>query len=228
MLAGVHSVERFWAALDSWRTRPWVSTGAGLAVAAIVVIGWWLGRPSLARPVEDGIPYVSTVADDPTDGPHTGRDLADPPSTEPAVLVVHVAGAVQRPGIVSLESGDRVVDAVEAAGGARPEADLNQLNLAALVVDGQQIRVPVEGEVLAAPLVSPPIGAPGSTAAGPTNVNQATASELEELPGIGPSLAAAIVSWREEHGRFSAIDDLTEVPGIGPAKVAQLADHVSV
>lgn len=239
----------------SWRDRPRAVLGAGLAVAVMVAVGWWLGRPSSAGPIDGAIPFASAPssagagpavdgagsggsgstgadAQGPGGGPGPSPGTSAPPVPE---LVVHVAGAVTRPGIVQLAAGARVVDAIEAAGGAVDDADLDQLNLAAPLADGVQIRVPHQGETVPVP-VSPAPAAPGGGAAAGgapaapvvVDLNRATAVELEQLPGIGPSLAAAIVTWRTDHGRFDRVDDLLDVPGIGPAKLATLADHVTV
>ena len=146
-------------------------------------------------------------------------------------LVVHVAGAVAAPGVQRLPAGARVGDAVSAAGGPTAVADLGRVNLAAPLVDGTQVYVPAVGE--AVPFVVNPGGSgPGLTAAGdaaerPVDLNTAAEAELEELPGVGPAIAAAIVRHRAEHP-FAAVDDLLAVPGIGPAKLEALREHVRV
>ncbi|MEZ5406456.1 MAG: ComEA family DNA-binding protein [Acidimicrobiales bacterium] len=235
-----------------WRDRPRLLAGAGLAVAAIVALGWWLGRPSSAGPIDEAIPFASAPAADAGSsaplsaggggsgggaGPPGPTGTAPAPGTgtdvpAPVDLVVHVAGAVIRPGIVHLAAGARVVDAIDAAGGAADGADLDQLNLAAPLGDGVQVRVPREGETLVAPISPAPAapggGGPGAPAPAVVDLNRATAAELEQLPGIGPSLAAAIVTWRTEHGPFKRVDDLLDVPGIGPAKMTTLGDRVTV
>jgi competence protein ComEA len=140
--------------------------------------------------------------------------------TEPArTLVVHVVGQVQNPGLVELPDGSRVADAITAAGGATDQADLAALNLARLLGDGEQILVPIPGETV------PQAGAASS---GLLDLNTADESALEELPGIGPVLAGRIVAWRQQHGRFSSVDELVEVAGIGPAILAQIRDLVRV
>ena len=135
--------------------------------------------------------------------------------------VVHVSGAVTAPGVYRLPPTARVVDAVEAAGGAVLGADLHQLNLAALIVDGQQVRVPMEGEVLPPP-------ADASIGVGPVDLNRADVVMLQTLPGIGPATAEAIVAHRDENGSFQTVDELLDVPGIGPAKLAAIADAAVV
>ena len=164
---------------------------------------------------------------------HPSAELVSGPSAGSSGtggLLVHVAGAVGAPGVVSLPEGARVVDAIEAAGGAREDADTDQLNLARPVVDGEQVRVPVVGEVLEAASPGPQASstASGGSGAGPINVNTATASELEALPGIGPALAERIVSHREANGPFKSLDDLTDVPGIGKAKLEALRTEATV
>ena len=146
-----------------------------------------------------------------------------PPEGAPTAIVVHVAGAVERPGVHLLDVGDRVIDAIAAAGGETPGADVQVLNLAAPVVDGQRIHVPLEGE---APEVDPASGA--GIPVGPIDVNRATAEQLESLPGIGPATAAAIVDDRGRNGPFATVDDLDRVSGIGRATVARLRDLVTV
>jgi competence protein ComEA len=175
----------------------------------------------------------------PTTAPATERSTApgDAPgastTSEPrGTAVVHVAGAVVHPGVVTLHAGARVVDAIQAAGGGAPGADLDRLNLAAKVVDGQRIAVAVVG----AP--TPPAvdgaapdgagGGDGSAGSGPVNLNTATESQLEELPGIGPSLAAAIIAEREKRGGFKAVGELQDVRGIGEMRFAEIKDLVSV
>lgn len=150
-------------------------------------------------------------------------------------VTVHVAGAVNSPGVVTLPAGSRVVDAITAAGGAAADADTDQLNLARQVTDGEQVRVPRIGQDASAwqtppgPPASPAAGASG----GPTgqesvNINTASAAELEALPGIGPALAQRIVDHRQQHGPFASVDDLLDVPGIGRAKLEALKGAATV
>jgi competence protein ComEA len=135
----------------------------------------------------------------------------------PALLVVDVVGAVRRPGLYRLASGSRVADAVRRAGGATARAQLELLNLAAPLADGEQVVVPRK----AAPGTAGGPTSPGAAAA-PLQLSVATAEQLDALPGVGPATAAKIVAYREEHGPFHAVDDLVGVPGIGPAKLAAL------
>ena len=158
-------------------------------------------------------------------------ELADEASGQVLDLVVHVVGAVRTPGIVEVPVGSRVGDVVAAAGGPVEEADIHRLNLAALAVDGMQVRVPLINEDEGPPLiVTPPVtaGSLDTTPSQPVNLNGAGQPELETLPGVGPATATAIISWREENGPFVRLEDLLDVPGIGPAKLAAIADHASV
>lgn len=194
--------------LDSARDRPGLILSSAVLGTLAVAAAWWIGRPVPVRPVEDLIPQVTL---------QTTEAL-----TEVASVVVHVTGAVRRPGVYLLDPSARVVDAVDAAGGSDADADVQQLNLAAHVIDGMQIRVPVVGEILVQPSTT------GASDPGPVDVNRATAEQLERLPGVGPSTAAAIVSFRDANGPFLTVDDLLDVPGIGPAKLAGFADEVII
>lgn len=139
---------------------------------------------------------------------------------EAAPLVVHVAGAVRRPGVYRLPEGSRVADAVEQAGGATRRAELGLVNLAALLVDGQQVLVP-RREAGGRP--SP--GTPGAVP-GPLSLSTATLEELDGLPGVGPVTAQRILDYRDSHGPFASVDELDAVPGIGPARLEQLRELV--
>jgi competence protein ComEA len=147
------------------------------------------------------------------------------PPTAPArpapakLLVVDVAGAVRRPGLYRLRSGSRIDDAIAAAGGPKAKAQLDGVNLAAPVADGEQIVVPGRGAGGVA-AGSPP--AAGSSPSAPLDLNSATLEQLESLPGIGPVTAQKILDYRQQHGAFHSVDELQGVPGIGPAHMAQL------
>lgn len=146
------------------------------------------------------------------------------PAPSDGDVVVHVTGAVQKPGVYRLPAGSRVTDAVERAGGGASKADPNAINLAARVADGQQVVVP-ERVASGASAVAP---APGTDPAteGPISLGSADSAALETIDGIGPSTAAAILEYRDEHGGISSIDELDEVPGIGPATIAALSDRL--
>jgi competence protein ComEA len=142
-------------------------------------------------------------------------------SSKPAaakLLVIDVAGDVRRPGLYKLPSGARVDDAIAAAGGAKRKAQLDAVNLAAPVADGEQIVVPSSGAGGVAAASSPA----GSSPSAPLDLNSATLEQLEALPGIGPVTAQKILDYRQQHGAFHAVSELEGVPGIGPAHLAQL------
>ena len=146
-----------------------------------------------------------------------------------AALVVHVVGAVRRPGLYRLREGARVADAVARAGGPNGHADLAALNLAAPLVDGIQVLVPPRARAVGAS-AEKGLAAPGSVQPGlgrKLSLATATADELDELPGVGPITAQKILDYRTEHGPFRSVDDLDAVPGIGPATIEELRDHVT-
>jgi competence protein ComEA len=203
----------------------------GLAViAAAVVTGLWLlGQRPHAVPVaaSDGRlssapPPMSTGAV-PSDGVQPAPPAAAATGT---LLVVDVAGKVRRPGLYRLPDGSRVDDAIQAAGGALRGVDLTSLNLAARVVDGQQILVGVRAS--AVPAMPGTGGGATSGSAAPVSLNTATLEQLETLPGIGPVLAQNILDWRTANGGFDTIDQLTEVSGIGDITFAELRPLVTL
>ena len=168
---------------------------------------------------------------------YLGRGDAEPAaSSAPAIQVeegasgassrvtVHVAGAVRRPGVYRLAPRSRVVDAVRRAGGARHRADLSALNLAAKLEDGRQVVVPLR----AAPGAPAASGAAGAAAEAPVDINTATPEQLDELDGIDPGMAGAILEYREEHGGFGSVEELGQVPGIGEKRLAALREKVRV
>lgn len=237
---GRHADRRaLWATLLPETLRGRVGLGPGpvavvavLVAAALAFLCWQVVRddpvPPVAAPVADGdLVAVGGVPSAPVataGAPSPGATAAT------GTVTVDVAGRVRRPGIVVLDAGSRVVDALERAGGARPSVDLTTLNLARPLVDGEQILVGVAGS--AAP--PPPAVAGGSSTPGSTvptalvDLNTADQAQLEELPEVGPVTAAAIVGWREEHGGFSAVTELLEVDGIGQATLATLTPLVTV
>jgi len=165
-------------------------------------------------------------------------DTGEPADKEPAKsLWVHVVGAVNKPGVYSLPEGSRVNDAVKKAG-LLAEADLNSLNLARLVVDGEQLYVPLEGEDPASITSertgaaifsgSGPTASSGSGSGGKISLNTASVEELDSLPGIGPTLAQRIVDYRNTNGRFQTPEDLMKVSGIGMKRFEQIKDFVTI
>lgn len=162
-----------------------------------------------------------------------GPDAVVAPSA--AAVVVHVLGAVHRPGIVEVRLGDRVIDAIAAAGGATDAADVARVNLARVLVDGEQLYVPAIGEAVpesalpgGAPGAAGAAGSPGASPDGLVNLNAADAAALETLPGVGPALATRILAWRDENGPFRAVDELLAVAGIGEKTLAGFRDLVTV
>ena len=259
---------------DELRTgRRGVSSAAVVSMLALVVaVGCvfvlrvlWAERSASAPDVAPGpsrsvqvVGGTATAAAQATTDPSTGAvsgavsgalsgAASGAPSGGPtsgAELVVHVVGQVVRPGLVRLRPGARVADALTAAGGTRTGADVAALNLARLVVDGEQIRVPRPGE---SPAVGPGAGGAGGAGSsgaggaggagtsgssggsnGPVSLNAADAAALDTLPGVGPVLAQRIIDWRTEHGRFTSVDELGEVSGIGDKLMAQLRPKVTL
>jgi competence protein ComEA len=149
------------------------------------------------------------------------------PATPGGTVVVDVAGKVRRPGIATLPAGSRVVDAIRRAGGARPGVDLTSLNLARVLVDGEQILVGVPSAPGVAASASSRPGAAGA-GDGLVNINTATLEQLDSLPGVGPVTAQKILDWRTAHGSFTAIDELLEVDGIGEKTLADMAPHLTL
>lgn len=198
-----------------------------VAAVAVGLAAWWAVRDQaevvpVAPPVEVAASPAPLAPVDATAGAATGGASGAAGPTEE--LVVDVAGKVRRPGIAVLPPGSRVVDALEAAGGARRGVDLTSLNLARPVVDGEQILVGVEAAAGVA-------GSLGSAAPGGetlVNLNTADQAALDTLPGVGPVTADAILSWRDANGGFTSVDELLEVDGIGEATLADLAPHVTL
>jgi len=203
------------------------STVLGVLVIAILIVV--LGGVRMAWALQDAQPQRIT----PTERASAltpATPTAEPSPDPTPLLIVHVAGQVQQPGIVRLTPGARVVDAVEAAGGATDEADLAAVNLARQVIDGEQVYVPLPGESPPASAAGPGPSQPGGagSSGGVIDLNTADAATLVALPGVGPVLAQRIVDWRTEHGRFTSVDELGEVSGIGEKLLAGLRDKVSV
>jgi competence protein ComEA len=210
--------------------------GAAGAMLVVTGIAWWMLR-SPALPTESRLPMAERAAAADvvaSTAPRALSTVAPSPPT-PAIVVIHITGAVHAPGVYELPPGQRVVDAIDAAGGALADADANALNLAAPVIDGDRIDVPTEG---ATPSPSSAGAGTGHShadvaAAGPGNgapidLNTAGVAELEALPGIGPATAAAIVDHRGANGPFATVDELEAVRGIGPAKLEAIRDYVRV
>ena len=180
----------------------WVAAFSVVITLFGVGLIFWLSRPPQGDPIQ----------------------LLPPPT--PGSLLVYVTGAVANPGVYAFAPGARVQDAVQAAGGMTDKANLQQVNLAALLVDGQRILVPL----LPTPHTPSPRGqkTPTPTVVYPLDLNTATSQELESLPGIGPVTAQKIVDFRLENGLFLKIEDIQNVPGIGKATFAEIKDLIKV
>jgi competence protein ComEA len=198
-----------------------------------VVVWWFVQLP--APPIENFIPTAATSPSVSSELPgYLPSDLlldgADSQrGIESLRIAVHVVGAVQQPGVYHLAAGSRGDDAVRLAGGATSQADLKQVNLAAVLVDGQQLWIPRRGERI--PNNSVPNTVPNAPRNGVpalVDINQATVVDLDRLPGVGPSTARAIVDHRMRNGPFASVDDLLAVRGIGPVKLAELRALVRV
>ncbi len=194
-----------------------------VAVAAVAFAAWrfW--------PAPGGV----EVATAPQDAVTASAETSTGAPAEPAVVVVHVVGAVVHPGVYTLPAGSRVSDAVEAAGGATGNAAEEGVNLARVLADGEQIRMLTRDEVAAGVQADGVAagaggGGGGATAGGKVDLNRATAAELDALPGIGPSTAQKIVDDREANGPFKKVEDLMRVSGIGQKKLDALKDLVTV
>ena len=209
--------------------------GAVGAMLVVAGIAWWMLRAP-ALPTESRIPMArrAEAADIVPSAPSLVPSTVAPAPPTSAIVVIHVTGAVRAPGVYELQLGQRVADAIDAAGGALADADADALNLAAPVADGDRIAVPAAGE---APSPSGGAGTGHSHADGatdgpgsgsPVDLNAAGVAEFEALPGIGPATAVAIVDHRAANGPFATVDDLEAVRGIGPAKLEAIRDYVTV
>lgn len=229
---------------------PWraVLGAAVLVVLAVAAMTWRvMSATAIAEPVEtaySAAPTSPAVDDASTASPSSTAAASHAPASPPPAgaagaraapsAVVHVIGRVKSPGVVTVPAGARVQDAITAAGGPVRGADLAAVNLARRAVDGEQILVPAVGEVPvtapAAPVAPAPSAgsAPPGAAPGPIDLNTADQATLETLPGVGPVLAQRILQWREDHGRFSSVDELAEVNGVGEKRFAELAPRVRV
>ena len=179
-----------------------------VALAGLLVAGRYLGRSAT-----------------PTTPPAARGVAVSPPRA--ARVLVHVVGAVRRPGLYRLREGSRIADAVGKAGGATRNADLALVNLAAPVADGTQVVVPRRAPTAAAVPAGPGSAPTSAAPAGPVHLNSATVEQLDALPGIGPVTAQKIIDWRQENGAFSSVDELDAIPGIGPKRLEQLRELVA-
>lgn len=243
------------------RTRWGISPRALVLVALIVlaVIIWGVSQFS-AAPRSEPVAQASIAASDTAQGSGQVAESAHPTPQPSSVteVRVHVAGAVNNPGVYTLPANGRAVDAIAAASGAAADADLDRVNLAGELTDGMQLYVPRRGETAAPAPIQPhtgtaqgasqgasqgggsqpqrtltPSGGTGTTGTsaasqGSVNINTATAEQLQSLPRIGPAMAQRIITWREAHGGFRSVDELDAVPGIGPTLLETLRPLVTV
>ena len=222
----------------SERVRAWVEwVGVGrLAVSAIAVLvvlagGYWLVKPPTAT-TESKLPYAGSAS---TTVARTAASIATAATSPTAsattvaleFVVVHVAGAVIAPDVYQLRAGSRVIDAVAAAGGLSADANADAINLAAHVADGDRVYVPAVGES-PVPVVTGVNGGNSIAQVWPININSADATRLEDLPGVGPTTAASIIGYRDQHGPFASVEQLADVRGIGPAKLDAIRELVTV
>ena len=212
----VASMQRMALTYRFVRNHPVRVASMAAAIVLVVVVAWRvLAAPAAGAP-EAHLPLATRSV--------AGTGAVAAATSRGAEVVVHVAGAVVTPGVYRLSDGARTIDAISAAGGARGDADLARVNLAARLSDGLRVYVPVIGET-AAPIVD---GSSDAAASGPVNLNAATADQLDALPGVGPATATAIIAYRRDHGPFASIEELLEVPGIGPSKLAQIRSLIVV
>ncbi len=216
--------------------KRWLAVAAG---ALVLLVGLLIPRPSGSQrtPVAGAtVPPKLMSSSEPA--------LAVDQSPTPGTVAVYVCGAVRSPGVYTFAQGSRVIDALKQAGGPLPDADLDQINLAAPLADAMKVTVPHKGQTLAIDQASPSDGAMlahhrrghsrGSHGAhklaeGETlDVNTASAEELVRLPGVGPSLAQRIVDYRQQNGPFQSVDDLQNVPGVGPSKFDRMAPFIKL
>ncbi|MBT1631852.1 ComEA family DNA-binding protein [Curtobacterium flaccumfaciens] len=242
-----------------WWSRLALSPRAAVVLAAVVVVvavvvvlvgalvsGGGEGAGGTAGVVVRGAPTAGAASGVPS--PSAGASAGAAPSAPGAGrVVVHVLGAVRRSGVVELPASSRVGDALERAGGATDDADLDRLNLARVLTDGERLYVPRVGQqdvpealgpmadgAAAGPTAAAGAGSGGGSAgtgeeeSAVVDLNTADQTALETLPGIGPGLAGRIIAWRDEHGRFTAVEDLLDVSGIGDVRFAELRDRVRV
>jgi competence protein ComEA len=216
---------------SSWRERlehlrgsrkeSWVLVAViGAAILGALAL-WMRGAPAVIAP----------PAEAPTEAATAAGTLGAATPGPTGVVLVHVAGAVRRPGLYELPAGARVADAIDSAGGPLRIADLDPINLAQVVSDGMKVEVPRRGEAVSTPPLAgatPGLTAGAATAAGVVSLNSADLTALESIPGIGPVKAGAILHYRDEVGGFSSVEELLDVTGIGPATLESIRPYVTV
>lgn len=207
------------------RLLPGGTTVAALIVVVVLIAAMGVWRHAAAREHSQTLDQSSSEREESeaaalATGPSPSAPPSAPAGDRTDAVVVYVSGAVASPGVLTLPASSRVIDAITAAGGTTPEADLESINLARILVDGEQIRVGVVGE-------SPPAASEAGTPAGAcVRLATATEAELQTLPGIGPALAQRIISYRATHPRLSTVEELDDVPGIGPSLIEKIRPGV--
>ncbi|MDQ4095065.1 MAG: helix-hairpin-helix domain-containing protein [Actinomycetota bacterium] len=222
-------------ALGGRRREVWLVVGLVVVavIAAIALRG--AAQPRIAPPAQGPDVAAATLA--PAEGVAGVTPAAGATPAPGSVILVHVAGAVERPGLYELSAGARIADAIDLARGPKPTADLGALNLAEPLVDGQKIDVPRRGDetVATVPTSTPgsssipgPAPAPGVSPATVIDLNTADQATLETIPDVGPVTAQAIITYRTEIGAFDSVEQLLEVSGIGPATLETMRPYVTV
>lgn len=207
------------------RLLPGGATVAALIVVVVLIAAVGVWRHAVAREHSQALAQSSSEREESeaaavATGPSPSAPASASAGDRTDAVVVYVSGAVASPGVLTLPASSRVIDAITAAGGATPEADLESINLARILVDGEQIRVGIVGE-------SPPAASEAGTPAGTcVRLTTATEAELQTLPGIGPALAQRIISYRATHPRLSTVEELDDVPGIGPSLIEKIRPGV--
>lgn len=207
------------------RLLPGGASVAALIVVVVLIAAVGVWRHAAAREHAQALAQSSSEREESeaaavATGPSPSAPASASAGDRTDAVVVYVSGAVASPGVLTLPASSRVIDAITAAGGATPEADLESINLARILVDGEQIRVGIVGE-------SPPAASEAGTPAGTcVRLTTATEAELQTLPGIGPALAQRIISYRATHPRLSTVEELDDVPGIGPSLIEKIRPGV--
>jgi len=232
--SGEHAVFNF--------TRSQLIAAWVLVAAALLGTGILVARSGVFGTRGGDIKFI-----EPGSSLDSSADLTDELPAEPGKICVHIAGKVNKPGMYELEPGSRVMDAIEAAGGAAPNADLESINLAEKLADGQQVYIALKGQIpppktsvvrggraqVQRTAKAEEVGSsspqklttPGQ---GTVSINAAGLEELQRLPGVGPATAQKIIDYRTEHGRFQSAEELEEVSGIGPKKLAKMRPFVTL
>ena len=203
------------------RFLPGGATVAALIVVIVLIAAVGVWRHAAAREHAQALAQSSSEREESEAAPVATGPSPSESAGERADVVVYVSGAVASPGVLSLPPTSRVIDAITAAGGALPEADLESINLARVLVDGEQIRVGLVGES-----PSSATAGTGTEAQACVRLATATETELQTLPGIGPALAQRIISYRSTHPRLTSVEELDDVPGIGPSLIEKIRPGV--